>query len=142
MLIGRKNEQKTLLSLMTRDESQFCVVYGRRRVGKTYLVRETFNYHFTFQHTGVAHGKLRDQLRAFRDSLSEAGMRCTIPKTWFEAFDLLKQLIDSAPAGKKTIFIDELPWMDTPKSNMISALEHFWNGWATSRATKDIILIV
>ena len=69
-------------------------------------------------------------------------MRCAIPKTWFEAFDLLKQLIDNAPAGKKTIFIDELPWMDTPKSNMISALEHFWNGWATSRADKDIVLIV
>ena len=142
MLIGRKNEQRTLLSLLTSNESQFCVVYGRRRVGKTYLVRETFNYHFTFQHTGVAHGKLRDQLRAFRDSLSEAGMRCAIPKTWFEAFDLLKLLIDNAPAGKKTIFIDELPWMDTPKSNMISALEHFWNGWATSRADKDIVLIV
>lgn len=142
MLIGRKNEQKTLLSLLTSDESQFCVVYGRRRVGKTYLVRETFNYHFTFQHTGVARGKLREQLRAFRDSLSEAGLKCAIPKTWFEAFDLLKQLIDNAPTGKKTIFIDELPWMDTPKSNMVSALEHFWNGWATSRAAKDIVLIV
>lgn len=142
MLIGRKNEQKTLLYLLASEESQFCVVYGRRRVGKTYLVRETFNYHFTFQHTGVARGKLREQLRAFRDSLAEAGMRCAIPKTWFEAFDLLKQLIDSAPAGKKTIFIDELPWMDTPKSNMVSALEHFWNGWATSRAAKDIVLIV
>lgn len=142
MLIGRKNEQKTLLSLLTSDESQFCVVYGRRRVGKTYLVRETFNYHFTFQHTCVARGKLREQLRAFRDSLSEAGLKCAIPKTWFEAFDLLKQLIDNAPTGKKTIFIDELPWMDTPKSNMVSALEHFWNGWATSRAAKDIVLIV
>ena len=142
MLIGRKNEQKTLLSLLASEESQFCVVYGRRRVGKTYLVRETFNYHFTFQHTGVARGKLREQLRAFRDSLAEAGMRCAIPKTWYEAFDLLKQLIDSSPAGRKTIFIDELPWMDTPKSNMVSALEHFWNGWATSRAAKDIVLIV
>ena len=142
MLIGRKNEQKTLLSLLASEESQFCVVYGRRRVGKTYLVRETFNYHFTFQHTGVARGKLREQLRAFRDSLAEAGMRCAIPKTWYEAFDLLKQLIDSSPAGRKTIFIDELPWMDTTKSNMVSALEHFWNGWATSRAAKDIVLIV
>lgn len=142
MLIGRKNEQKALLSLLSDEESQFCVVYGRRRVGKTYLVRETFNYSFTFQHAGVARGNQRDQLRAFRDSLSAAGMRCAIPKSWFEAFDCLKQLIDMAPSGKKTIFIDELPWMDTPKSNLISALEHFWNGWATGRAAKDIVLIV
>ena len=142
MLIGREKEQKALLSLMASEESQFCVVFGRRRVGKTYLVRETFNYHFTFQHTGVAHGNLREQLRAFRDSLSEAGLRCPIPKTWYEAFDRLKQLIDRAPQVKKLIFVDELPWMDTPKSGMVSALEHFWNGWVTARAAKDIVLIV
>lgn len=142
MLVGRKNEQNTLQSLLQKEESQFCVVYGRRRVGKTYLVRETFNYHFTFQHAGVARANLREQLRAFRDSLAAAGLRCTIPKTWYEAFDYLKQLIEQEPSGKKTIFIDELPWMDTPKSNMVSALEHFWNGWATSRPAKDIVLIV
>lgn len=142
MLVGRRSEQKTLLSLIGKEESQFCVVYGRRRVGKTYLIRETFNYHFTFQHTGVARGSSREQLRAFRDSLVAAGMRSAIPRNWFEAFDLLKTLINEAPAGKKVIFIDELPWMDTPKTNMIGALEHFWNGWATGRAEKDIVLIV
>ena len=141
MLIGRKSEQKTLLSLLSKEESQLCVVYGRRRVGKTYLIRETFHYRFTFQHTGVARGNSREQLRAFRDSLAAAGLRTAIPRNWFEAFDLLKQLIDKAPAGKKVIFIDELPWMDTPKANMIGALEHFWNGWATARAEKDIVLI-
>ena len=70
MLIGRKSEQKTLLSLLSKEESQLCVVYGRRRVGKTYLIRETFHYRFTFQHTGVARGNSREQLRAFRDSLA------------------------------------------------------------------------
>ena len=79
MLIGRKNEQKTLLSLLTSNESQFCVVYGRRRVGKTYLVRETFNSHFSFLHPVPAHGKLRDPLPAVRDYWSEAGRRCAIP---------------------------------------------------------------
>ena len=143
MIIGRKNECNTLLGLLDKEESQFCAVYGRRRVGKTYLIRETFHYYFTFQHTGVAKGNLKNQLAAFRDSLKSAGLsRCPIPKNWFEAFDRLKLLIDSAPDGKKVIFIDELPWMDTPKSKMISALEHFWNGWATARPQKDIVLIV
>lgn len=143
MLIGRKREQKTLQGLKESPEAQFCVIYGRRRVGKTYLVRETFNYQFAFQHTGVAQGTSREQLRAFRNSLRMAGMsKCSIPKNWFEAFDQLKELLTQAPPGKKVVFIDELPWMDTPRVNMIGALEHFWNGWATSRAEKDIVLIV
>lgn len=142
MIIGREKEQQELLGLLNKEESQFCAVYGRRRVGKTYLVRETFNYQFCFQHTGVAKGTLRQQLTAFRNSLTAAGMKCAIPKTWIDAFELLKQLINDAPAGKKVLFIDELPWMDTPKGNLIGALESFWNGWATARKEKDIVLIV
>lgn len=142
MIIGRDKEQKELLNLLEKEESQFCAVYGRRRVGKTYLIRETFNYRFCFQHTGVARGTLRQQLTAFRNSLSATGMKCPIPKTWIEAFESLKQLICQAPAGKKVLFIDELPWMDTPKGNLIGSLESFWNGWATARREKDIVLIV
>lgn len=143
MIIGREKEQRELLNLLEMEESQFCAVYGRRRVGKTYLIRETFNYQFCFQHTGVAKGTLRQQLTAFRNSLMAAGMaKCSIPKSWIEAFELLKQLIINAPAGKKVLFIDELPWMDTPKGNLIGALESFWNGWATARREKDIVLIV
>lgn len=142
MMIGREKEQRELLGLLEKEESQFCAVYGRRRVGKTYLIRESFNYQFCFQHTGVAKGTLRQQLTAFRNSLVAAGMKCAIPKNWIEAFELLKQLINNAPEGKKVLFIDELPWMDTPKGNLIGALENFWNGWATARREKDIVLIV
>lgn len=142
MIVGRQKEQSELLGLMDKEESQFCVVYGRRRVGKTYLIRETFHYQFSFQHTGVANGNLRQQLTAFRNSLRNIGVDCAIPTNWIEAFELLKTVIVNAPAGKKVIFIDELPWMDTSKSNLIGALESFWNGWATARAEKDIILIV
>ena len=142
MIIGREKEQKELLNLLEKEESQFCAVYGRRRVGKTYLIRETFNYQFCFQHTGIANGTLRQQLTSFRNSLLACGMKCAIPKNWIEAFELLKQHINNAPSGKKVIFIDELPWMDTPKGNLIGALENFWNGWATARREKDIVLIV
>ncbi|MBQ0075224.1 MAG: AAA family ATPase [Prevotella sp.] len=143
MIVGREIEQHTLSRLLEKEESQFCVVYGRRRVGKTYLIRETFNYQFTFQHTGMSKTAKHGQLTAFRDSLRTCGLTgCNTPKTWIEAFSQLKLLIERAPSGKKVIFIDELPWMDTPKSGMISALENFWNGWATARAEKDIVLIV
>ena len=131
-----------MLGLLEKEESQFCAVYGRRRVGKTYLIRETFHYQFCFQHAGVAKGTLRQQLTAFRNSLVSAGLKSPVPKTWIDAFELLKDLINKAPAGKKVIFIDELPWMDTAKGNLIGALESFWNGWATARREKDIVLIV
>ena len=142
MIIGREKEQRELLGLLEKEESQFCAIYGRRRVGKTYLIRETFNYQFCFQHTGISKGTLRQQLTAFRNSLVAAGIKCAIPQNWIEAFELLKVLINQAPDGKKVLFIDELPWMDTPKGNLIGALENFWNGWVTARREKDVVLIV
>ncbi len=143
MVIGRAKEQQELINLLTAGEPQFCAVYGRRRVGKTYLIRETFSHKFTFQHTGLANAGKGDQLREFRESLRLAGMKkVSIPHTWYEAFHLLEEYLSSLPKGKKLIFIDELSWMDTPHSNFISALEHFWNGWVTARKEKDIILIV
>ena len=143
MLLGREKEQEKLLQLLDKEESQFCVVYGRRRVGKTYLIRETFAGRFAFQHTGLANAAKSDQLREFKESLRSAGMRITkTPKTWYEAFGLLQEHLGHLPHGKKVVFIDELSWLDTPKSSFVSALEHFWNGWATAREEKDIVLVV
>lgn len=143
MIIGRSNERGILLDLLNKDESQLCVVYGRRRVGKTYLVRETFNYLFTFQHTGISGGDYREQLKAFRDSLRISGMKnAKLPHNWFEAFQQLGNLIEESSSPKKVVFIDEFPWMDTPKSNIVSAFEHFWNGWVTARKEKDVIIIL
>lgn len=141
MLIGRNKEVAELISLLKGDRSEFVAVYGRRRVGKTFLIREAFNYKFAFQHTGILDASLSEQLSEFRESLYSAGMKkCAKPRSWHEAFHLLERFLESNTSEKKIVFIDELPWMDTPRSNFIRALDHFWNGWATMR--KDIILIV
>ena len=141
MIIGRNKERQLLLSLLESDKSEFVAVYGRRRVGKTYLVRETFNYTFAFQHTGVQNATMKEQLEEFHHSLLVAGMKgIKKPKNWSQAFFLLGQHLASLPEGKKVIFIDELPWMDTPCSKFVASLDHFWNGWAAAR--KDIILVV
>lgn len=121
--------------------SEFAAVYGRRRVGKTFLVREAFNYQFTFQHSGVAGATMKVQLSAFRSSLIEDGLEgCDELKDWFDAFNQLKVLIQASRKKKKVIFLDEAAWMDTPKSGFLSALEHFWNKWASAR--KDVLLII
>lgn len=143
MIIGRKQEQSDLLRLIEEPESQFCAVYGRRRIGKTFLIRETFAHRFAFQHTGLAKAAKKEQLAEFKESLRAAGMRANkSPKDWYEAFHMLADYLATLPAGKKIIFLDELSWMDTPKSGFMSALEHFWNGWAAARAEKDIVLVV
>lgn len=141
MLTGRVQEQNLLRQAFRADRSRFIAVYGRRRVGKTFLIRETFDYSFTFQHAGLAKGGYRDQLNAFSGSLSEAGASDTEPpKNWMEAFGRLKTLIRESSDSRKVIFIDELSWMDTPRSDLIMALENFWNGFASAR--KDVLLII
>ena len=141
MIIGRKEEQQILRSAVQSENSEFVAVYGRRRVGKTYLIRETFGYKFTFQHTGLAKGNTKEQLFSFAISLRDAGYDdCPIPKSWLEAFSLLSTYLKNSTDEKKIVFLDELPWMDTARSNFISAFEHFWNGWASAR--KDIVLII
>jgi len=141
MIIGRQNQQQLLLSLLEMEDSQFVAVYGRRRVGKTYLVRETYSTHIAFQHTGLQNVDKKGQLKEFGRSLLNAGM-AEVPRIndWFDAFFALGQFLQSRPEGKKVVFIDELPWMDTPKSNLVAALDHFWNGWASAR--KDIVLVI
>jgi len=141
MIIGRKEEKAELLSAYESEYSEFVAITGRRRIGKTFLVRETFDYRFAFQHSGIAKKNTRVQLKEFRASLVRCGMgKCRIPKDWFDAFHLLENLLDSKPDGKKVVFIDELPWMDAKNSTLVSALEHFWNSYASAR--KDILLII
>jgi len=141
MITGRTEELQTLKELYKSEYSEFAAVYGRRRVGKTFLVREAFNYSFTFQHTGVAKENKMGQLAAFRTSLMECGLaECPELKEWADAFNQLKVLIRSSKKKKKVIFIDEISWMDTRNSKLVSALEHFWNSWASAR--KDVLLII
>ncbi|MBQ8161232.1 MAG: ATP-binding protein [Clostridia bacterium] len=142
MLIGREKETAFLEEVVNQEDSQFIAVYGRRRVGKTYLIRETLKGRFTFQHSGVFEGSRIEQLQAFSSALTDAGMAPDhpVPENWFDAFQLLKQLILQSSHQKKILFLDELSWMDTQKSELIRALEHFWNSWCSAR--NDIILIV
>lgn len=148
-MIGRKDEQKFLLSLVDEEEPQFIAIFGRRRIGKTYLIRESFQHTFTFQHTGISNNQIDPnkrkltQLEKFEESLRNYGFEPNKKiESWNEAFNGLKEIIKASKQKKKIIFIDELSWMDTKDSGLISVLESFWNGWATARAEKDVILIV
>ena len=140
-IIGRKEEQKLLETHYASVKPEFIVVYGRRRVGKTFLIRETFRDRFCFHFTGYANLARKRQLFRFTTALREFGGKdYPQAKDWFVAFDQLRSLIEESHIeGKKVVFLDEMPWMDTRKSDFLSALEGFWNGWASGR--EDILLI-
>lgn len=133
-MIGRVAEAKYLIDITDKEDAQLVAVYGRRRVGKTYLVRQALGKRMLFEHTGLYHVGLSGQLAAFRDSLLRHGAK-NIPRldNWREAFNALSTLISSRKNGKRVVFLDELPWMDTPKSNFVAAFEHFWNGWGSAQ---------
>lgn len=140
-IIGRVYEQEELERFVKSESSEFVAVYGRRRVGKTFLVREYFGNQFDFYLTGLSNANTHSQLINFHLALKQAGNEdATVPLNWLFAFDELKKHLERSEREKKIVFLDELPWMDTPKSDFISAFENFWNSWASAR--KDILLIV
>jgi AAA+ ATPase superfamily predicted ATPase len=144
-IIGRAFEQEELERYYESPRPEFIAVYGRRRVGKTYLIREFFKQGFAFYFTGVANSDAQIQLRNFNQYVKEYGGTDLKPaRDWFEAFNNLKQLLQKKKANsdseKQVVFIDEMPWLDTPKSGFLTALEFFWNSWAS--AQPEILLIV
>jgi uncharacterized protein len=140
-ILGRIEEQETLKQVYNSDQSEFVAICGRRRVGKTFLIREYFEGDIAFQCSGLSEKSTKEQLRNFYMTLRRYDKQAKdAPTDWLDAFDMLIDYLESIPVNRKIVFLDELPWMDTSGSDFIPALEHFWNGWASAR--HDIVLIV
>ena len=143
-LIGRTEEKKTFEHCLNSSESKLIALYGRRRVGKTFLVRQYFGEKIKFEVAGLHRGEMKDQLEHFASTLvkygwAEAGLHP--PASWQAAFDLLERFISSQKGTqKKVIFLDELPWFDTPRSKFLMAFENFWNAYCTKRT--DIVCVI
>lgn len=141
-IIGREKEKAILERIINSNKAEFLAVYGRRRVGKTFLVKEFFEDELIFQTAGLANESMKRQIKSFYEDLLEWGLprQSSRPKDWIEAFSMLRALIKQSSTKRKVILLDELPWMDTPRSGFLSALEHFWNSWASGR--HDIVTVV
>ena len=147
-MVGRKREIRDLEERYAGNEAQLIAIYGRRRVGKTYLVNELFKDRITFRHASLSpiehegDGLLKKQLDQFYYSLVSQGMEeAKKPKSWLEAFFLLeKYLQDRDDGSRQLVFLDEMPWMDTPRSGFLTAFEGFWNNWGCHR--KNLMVIV
>lgn len=142
ILIGRNRELRLLREWADSERSEFIAIYGRRRVGKTFLVRKAFQDEFSFHFSGAYGSSRKEQLLRFglalRNQFSNPDI--PIPENWIYAFQYLKEEVTKLKYPKKIIFLDELPWLDTPKSGFVSALENFWNEWCLWH--EDIKLII
>ena len=142
MIIARKEELEVLKEAYENEYSSFIAVYGRRRIGKTFLVKEAFDYNFTFSFSGIANEPKSTQIKMFLKTIGKYGVEVDYKcNNWLDAFSYLEALIEKSKDIKKVIFLDELSWMaSSTKTSFISALDFFWNSYASMR--KDVLLIV
>ena len=141
-IIARSGEIETLERKYNSGKSEFVIVYGRRRIGKTFLVNNVFDDRFTFTYVGARKQKPEKQLQRFAAQLKlySGSPYAPVLHNWEDAFNELRVLIESKPKNeRKVIFFDEMPWIDTPRSSFVEALEYFWNAWAAQR--NDILFI-
>ena len=143
-IVGREKEIDLLKSLLEQDEASFVAIYGRRRVGKTYLVRQVYKKQMTFDCSGVLRGNTEQQLENFWRTLCDKYPKKvpnSPPKTWIEAFFQLRAVLNTLKSDMpKVIFLDEIAWFETLNSGFLSALDGFWNQYCTKRS--DIILVI
>ncbi|MBL7828904.1 MAG: ATP-binding protein [Saprospiraceae bacterium] len=143
-LIGRLEESALLKSLLHKNESEFVAVYGRRRIGKTYLVRQVYEGRIVFECSGLHQKDKEQQLENFWLTLAEYNQEekpMLPPKSWLQAFAQLRGYLTKLPLGdKKVVFLDEISWFDTPRAGFLAALDNFWNQFCTKR--DDIILVI
>jgi uncharacterized protein len=144
MIIGRKNEQAIFSKLLQSKQAEFLTIYGRRRVGKTFLIREFFQKEIVFEFTGAFEAELSIQLFNFFTELQRSDSQLQqkeTPKSWAVAFNYLAEYLYrlSDSNQKIVVFIDELPWLDTPNSGFMSAFEYFWNQHGSK--IKNLLLV-
>ena len=140
-IIGREKEQKILRNVCEEKEARLVAIYGRRRVGKTYLIKQFFNEQFDFFFTGSFETPMKVQLALFNEALQKYSHRqFSMSKNWFEAFGQLQDYLSCVQKERIVVFLDELPWMDTSKSLFIKAFSYFWNSWASTRSGLTLIV--
>jgi uncharacterized protein len=142
-LAGRKVERAELQDALTSDRPELIAVHGRRRVGKTYLIRAVFAEQLCFELTGMRDAPLQAQLANFaRVIASLVSYPLATPSSWVDAFEMLKRfLTEELPkSGRKVVFLDELPWLASPRSGFLSALDHFWNSFGSKQ--RNLILVI
>jgi hypothetical protein len=143
-IIGRDAEKKILKDMLDSKEAELIAIFGRRRVGKTFLIRNYYQQRLVFECTGIHETGLAEQLLNFSRALQQA-MKSVIPPAtphnWIQAFiflsDFLQTKLKEQPA---VVLFDEFPWIHTPKSGFLTAFGHWWNTWASRQPQLKVVI--
>jgi AAA+ ATPase superfamily predicted ATPase len=143
-VIGRNEEKEILLDIINSADAELVAMYGRRRIGKTFLIRSIFEKQLVFEYSGIHNASLEQQLENFSQALtiaSKSPVPLAKPGSWMAAFKMLTDyIISMSKKRKKVIFFDEFPWIHTPKSGFMQAFENFWNSWASRQ--RHLIVVI
>lgn len=144
IMVGRTAEKQILDEILESPASELVAIYGRRRVGKTFLVHSVFENEIVFEFTGSHNAPVKTQLENFSRELTKIAksrVPLAVPSNWGAAFAMLEAWLEpQIQKQKKVVFFDEFPWLDTPRSNFLSAFSYFWNNWAVKQ--KNLLVII
>jgi hypothetical protein len=138
-LVGRHSERRTLREALESPEAELVAVYGRRRVGKTFLIRQVYGHALCFELVGMHGVGAARQLRVFADALGLPSP----PADWQSAFLHLRSFVAARLARRRTkqvVFFDEVPWLASRRSGFLTAFEQFWNGWAVTQPKLVVVI--
>lgn len=143
-IAGRHDERLILKEALTSNKAELIAIYGRRRIGKTFLIRTFYQKELRFELSGSQNAAMDTQLTNFATMLGHymaIGIPPRTPTSWSEAFSMLARYLEQLPGkGKKVVFFDELPWLDSMHSGFLSAFDYFWNSWCSRRS--DIVVVI
>ncbi len=142
--VGRIEEQQILENALGSSSPELIAVTGRRRVGKTFLIRSVYRKHIVFEFSAVHNATMPEQLAGFMKAYQQAmnsKAAYEVPASWLAAFNLLEDFLTPIIKKKKAVaFFDEFPWMHTPRSNFLKAFEHFWNSYASKHPNLTVVI--
>jgi len=141
--IGRTEEIAVLSKILNSEEAELLAVYGRRRVGKTFLIRNVYQKQIIFEFSGIHNATLQQQLESFTETLTKATSSLPLarPVSWVQALNMLREgMTPLLKKGKRVIFFDEVPWIHSKRSGFLNAFENFWNTWASGQ--KNLVVVI
>ncbi len=136
--IGRKREMEKLESEYSRDSS-FVVIYGRRRVGKTTLIKEFLKDKTAFYFLATEEIESQSMKRLAGVVARTTKNRLLQNATFTDWLDLFQVIADYEPEKKKVFVIDEFPYLVKTNSAFPSILQ---NAWDEVLKDKNVMLIL